>query len=108
MVCNRYLNNYAPDITIMIDGVTNPDPLAVYAVVELKHASANLNNDAFGQIYDYLTTLSTSQPNRRCHAAILSNLRHNYVVILDSNRLTKYHSVSFMDALRYVKAIILE
>ena len=76
--------------------------------MELEHASANLNNDAFGQVYDYLVTLRASQPNRRCHAAILPNLRHNYVAVLDSNRLTKYHSISSADVLRYIKAIILE
>lgn len=99
-----------PDMTIVTADCSHPVAQSVIATVELKRGS--LNDDSFGQLYDYLKGIKQAQPHRRIIIGLLSNLRQNQFLALESapghrTRCIRYNSVSLDIAMTYLQSFII-
>lgn len=99
-----------PDMSIVTANTTKPTVGSLIAVVEMK--VGNLTKEAFGQLYDYLKGIKRAQPNRRTVVGLLSNLRENQFLMLETppgrkTRCTVYNSVKLDVALTYLRDVVI-
>ncbi|KAF8538768.1 kinase-like domain-containing protein [Trichophaea hybrida] len=104
----HYLNHYAPDISFLLPGLAG-HALAecMFGVMELKYCKdEDLGKDAnLGQLYDYLLKLRKHQPYRSHFFGILSNIRENIVICVETAAqpiVRKYNSVSWENITRFL------
>lgn len=99
-----------PDMSIVTASRLTPTVGGIIAIVELK--AGILSKDAFGQLYDYLKGVQHAQPHRRLIIGLLSNLRENQFVVLETasgqrTRCICYDTVSFQIALTYLRDVVI-
>lgn len=104
------INGWKPDMTIVTADCSHPVAECVIATLELKKGT--LSDDAFGQLYDYLKGIKQAQPHRRIIIGVLSNLRQNQFLALESvpgqrTRCIRYNSVTLDIAITYLQTFVI-
>lgn len=104
---SKNLNGYSPDFTITVANTSSPDSYSIIALWEVKLGV--LDNDAKGQMYDYLKIVSSKQLQRQRFVGVLSNFHENIVITLtranpdDKLETSSYKSMTTEYAISYLR-----
>lgn len=107
----KNLSGRSPDMTISIGNTHCTDTTSMIGVFELKDRS--LDDDAHGQVYDYIKLIKHKQLERTHFVGILSNIRENIVMTLTREgqngrfRCRTYKTMPLGYILAYLRELIL-
>lgn len=109
--CRKNLSGRSPDMTISIGNAPCTDTTSMIGVFELKDGP--LDDDAHGQVYDYIKLIKHKQLERTHFVGILSNIRENILMTFTRNdqnerfRCRTYKRTSLGYILSYLRELIL-
>lgn len=106
----KNLSGRSPDITFTVHGARDSDATAIIGVFELK--DKDLDDNAHGQVYDYLKLIKHKQLQRTHFVGVVSNVRQNIVMTLtreesdDRFRCRTYKSMTLSYVISYLKELL--